>query len=330
VPQLSIVVNYLGQPQPLETTLVSVLENRPADCEIIVVHDGSYSDPYDLEGEVSFVYAQRGSTNVDMANAGLHAASGKIVHLLVAGWSVTANWWRAGCQPLLDCEDVATVAPLVVDGQEPTQPLSLGLQYRGWRRQVIQPRDPLQSMGQDSALRNVIGPSMAAGFYRREDVLAAGRFRNNVGDDLADVDLALTLHHAGLRCVVATDCVVHGTAESPFETASFRKGLFQERLFWRHAPFLGWRQALVGYPWQLASDWLQGFWSLSTYKRLLGRVRGCLEKGEYESFREQAAHFQHLRRRKPTTRRLNGRLIRVDGSHQEQPTDDPSVRVDAK
>ena len=36
-PRLSIVIPMTTGPEPLEETLVSVLENRPDDCEIIAV-----------------------------------------------------------------------------------------------------------------------------------------------------------------------------------------------------------------------------------------------------------------------------------------------------
>ena len=55
VPRLAIVISAIGSIESLEGTLVSVLENRPADCEILVVLNRPYSDPYDLQGEVRFV-----------------------------------------------------------------------------------------------------------------------------------------------------------------------------------------------------------------------------------------------------------------------------------
>ena len=52
MPRLSIIIPALGNSARLESTLVSVLENRPLDCDIIVVHTGEYNDPYDLAGEI--------------------------------------------------------------------------------------------------------------------------------------------------------------------------------------------------------------------------------------------------------------------------------------
>ncbi len=44
-PRLSIIVPYCRDEAAFETTLVSVLENRPNQCEVLVPHDGSYQDP---------------------------------------------------------------------------------------------------------------------------------------------------------------------------------------------------------------------------------------------------------------------------------------------
>ena len=49
--RLSIVIPVLGSLDGLEDTLVSVLENRPADCQIVVVLNQPYDDPYDLKDE---------------------------------------------------------------------------------------------------------------------------------------------------------------------------------------------------------------------------------------------------------------------------------------
>ena len=55
VPRLSIIIPYLGSEQRLEDTLVSVLTHRPAKTEIMVVHDGSYPDRYDIGPEVDLL-----------------------------------------------------------------------------------------------------------------------------------------------------------------------------------------------------------------------------------------------------------------------------------
>ena len=59
---LSIIVPFTGQTESFETTLASVLQNRPARAEVIVAHAGRYDDPWGLKDEVQFVVAPRRST----------------------------------------------------------------------------------------------------------------------------------------------------------------------------------------------------------------------------------------------------------------------------
>jgi hypothetical protein len=82
VARLSIIIPVLGNLKRLEDTLVSVLENRPANCQVVVVLNQPYDDPYDLKAEVTFVQAVAGAGLVESVNRGLEAAEAPIVHLL--------------------------------------------------------------------------------------------------------------------------------------------------------------------------------------------------------------------------------------------------------
>ena len=70
VPRLSIVIPCLGGAADFDGTLVSVLQNRPADCEVLVLHTEPYDDPYGLRNEVRFMES-RGSL-VDLLNVAVH------------------------------------------------------------------------------------------------------------------------------------------------------------------------------------------------------------------------------------------------------------------
>ena len=60
MPRLSILIPALGSPEALETTLLSVLENRPHDCQVLVALGIDYANPYQLDDEVEFLHG-RGS-----------------------------------------------------------------------------------------------------------------------------------------------------------------------------------------------------------------------------------------------------------------------------
>ena len=59
MPTLSIIIPASGSESRWERTLVSVLQNRPEDTEILVVVPGRYNDPYQLREEVRFVEVGR-------------------------------------------------------------------------------------------------------------------------------------------------------------------------------------------------------------------------------------------------------------------------------
>ncbi len=52
----------------METTLVSVLEHRPSDCEILLVFNAPYDDPYSLKDEVQFIQAPANASRVACVN----------------------------------------------------------------------------------------------------------------------------------------------------------------------------------------------------------------------------------------------------------------------
>ena len=63
-PRLSIVIPTPGDTAAMEETLVSVLEHRPDDCEIVVALGCDYADPWNIREEVRFVQAPAGSSLV--------------------------------------------------------------------------------------------------------------------------------------------------------------------------------------------------------------------------------------------------------------------------
>src|SRR4029079_2160236 len=91
VPRLSIIIPCLGGGAEFDGTLVSVLQNRPADCEVLVAHSEPYDDPYDLRGEVHFIEVPAASL-VERLTDALDAASGEIVHIIGCGLEARESW----------------------------------------------------------------------------------------------------------------------------------------------------------------------------------------------------------------------------------------------
>jgi GT2 family glycosyltransferase len=139
---------------------------------------------------------------------------------------------------------IASVAPLIVDAEAPERVLSAGLEYHcgGACRQ----RGRGISAGGAAAIPgDPIGPSIAAGFYRRS-ALGDARplFDLALGPELADVDLALRLREAGYRTVCEPSALVLQPRDKAIFFGGFTQARQAERLFWRHLAANGWHRSL--------------------------------------------------------------------------------------
>lgn len=191
--RLSIIVPHRHHDSRLEATLLSLLENRPDDSEIIVVHDGSYGDPYKLTDEVLFVEEQRSSNTLKLLNAGVMAACSPAVCVLIDGATVTAGWSDAALSTLLETE-AAAVAVAVQTSRGQT---SHGIDARLLNRPGFAQAGRIEA---SSAQAECIGPVLACGFYRRKVLLALGGWNEELEEQAADVEFALALGSLGLVC----------------------------------------------------------------------------------------------------------------------------------
>ena len=193
MPRLSIIVPHRHQDSRLEATLLSLLENRPDDSEIIVVHDGSYGDPYELADEVIFIEEQRWSNTLKLLNAGVMAACSPAVCVLLDGTTVTEGWSEAALSTLLDTETAAVAVPV----QTSREQTSRGIDARLLNRLSVAQAGQVEANGSRT---ECIGPVLACGFYRRKVLLALGGWNEDLEEQTADVELALTLGSLGLAC----------------------------------------------------------------------------------------------------------------------------------
>jgi hypothetical protein len=236
VPRLSIVIPCRGGAAEFDATLVSVLQNRPADSEVLVVHTAAYDDPYDLRGEVNFLQESAEQT-ARLINAGLREAQGELVLVVGCGLEIVEGGLAAALAQFRD-PDVASVTPLVVT---PEQSLVAAGVYWSWggRRQVASDRRLLLP-GSARLRSKILGPTLAAGLYRRAVLDALQGFDESVGDGLADVELALAIRALGRLNVC--EPALRLVASQPLEATAvtgFAHGRGAERLFWRYGPSLG-------------------------------------------------------------------------------------------
>jgi hypothetical protein len=270
VARLSIVIPVLKKLKKLEDTLVSVLENRPAHCEIIVVLNEPYDDPYDLAGEVCFLEAPSHAGLVDCLNLGVAASRGSIIHTLGCGLEVTPGWTDA-VLPHFECREIAAVTPMVIDRANPEQTLSTGVGYRpggaAWRmgyRQSLAASLP--------KLPAYFGPDLMAGFYRKSAFEALGGLCPEFQNNLAGVDLALALHFANQQCLSEPNCRLVADRSDLHDGERLGGGCQAERLFWRWASQMGWFRALAGHTALITNECLESVVRPTTLMRLLGRA----------------------------------------------------------
>lgn len=197
--RLSIIVPYDRDEAAFETTLVSVLENRPDHSEVVVTHDGSYSDPFDLGDEVRFVIADAGES-LDLIRAAVGAASGRVVHVLRLGARATAGWADEPVE-LFEQSDLASVAPILCDTSKRDRIVAAG-----WRDDVRGLRRPIAAAARELSRRDrasIMGSYLAASFWRRSTIEALLEMPAGAAPSVADYAWAHALQAAGWRCRVA-------------------------------------------------------------------------------------------------------------------------------
>ncbi|HEX5103053.1 MAG TPA: hypothetical protein VFV87_04540 [Pirellulaceae bacterium] len=305
MPRLSILIPCVGGAAEFDATLVSVLQHRPDDCEVLVIHTEPYSDPYDLGAEVQFLRSARDAKRTELINEGLAAATGEIVHLLGCGAEATEAW----AQPALDRfhdPEVAAVAPLVMDTTG-GKLLAAGVRWTlGGSRRIV--ADQRIKLGGSARLRaGILGPTLEAGFFRRDALQALNGFDTRMDERLADVDLALSLAALDLQtvCEPASRVLLSSTQADacPF---GFTSGWSAERLFWRHAAPRGLLASLAFHPLTLIGDALRTRSLAGTLAAGLGRLAAWLEIGSSARYQKRLAVARHrlAETNEPTTIRL--------------------------
>ena len=308
MPRLAIVISAVGSIELLEGTLVSVLENRPADCEILVALNKPYSDPYDLQGEVRFVQAGARASSIGGINQAMAATRAPFVHLLASGCQVTEGWTDDALSRFGD-RQIGSVAPLVLNAEHHERILAAGLGYRrgGKRYLVAQGRTEL-APGDAGAM---VGACGFAAFYRKAALDATGGLSARLGHRQADLDLALALRAAGFAVALEPRSRVYAAAEIERPESALRNSLHDERLFWRNVSRQGLVGSLAAHALLVATECVGSFPRPRMFAQLAGRALACCQYGNY------------ARDRRPLTplNRPSARLqpahdrVRIDRSH---------------
>jgi hypothetical protein len=273
VPRLSIVIPCIGGAAEFDGTLVSVLQNRPADCEVLVVHTAPYDDPYSLRSEVRFIES-RGGSLCELLNPAIDEAVGEVLHVVGCGLEVTENWTVAAMGHFNDPE-VAAVSPVVFKADRKTLAAAGVYWSIGGARRVVTDRRII-SPGSGRLRARIHGPTLAAAFYRRDVLVALGGFDVALGDGLADASVALDIQALGrLHVCEPGSQIVRTNDHVNAELNGLAGGRAAERLFWRHAIRRGLSLSVGLHTIAIAADAVRSGRLVS----LVGRGLGGLEFG---------------------------------------------------
>jgi len=217
-----------------DDTLAAALRYRCDSCQIIVVHDGDYDDPYDLGQEVDFVTSSGNANNlIEQFNVGVRSARGTFVGLLRPGVQLDEGWEDAIASAFED-PSTGSVAPAVVSSNTKSKLVTAGVSSnRNFTRLLVAAEKTFS--GRSAKRIRPLGPCSWAGFYRRNLLNALGDIDPSLDSLYLDLELALSLQSFGFGCQFSPDCLVTLDDSTMIETEARQPhGQSAQRAFVRH------------------------------------------------------------------------------------------------
>lgn len=202
-PAMTIILPVQAEIQPFEDTLASVLRYLPTGTQVVVVHDGRYQNPHGLD-EVDFVISSGNATLGEQLGSALRVAEAPLIGLVRPGIQMDENWHESIFEAFED-EQVASVAPAVVDEHKPNRLVTAGVEAsKALMRKLSGTHVRL---GRKASKLRPMGPTSWAGFYRRRVLDLLGTPDGQLDSLYLDLDLAMGIRQLGLTCAFRQDCV---------------------------------------------------------------------------------------------------------------------------
>ena len=278
VPKLSIVIpySYKNSPQELEETLVSVLENRPARCQVFVANGGNYQNPYHLSrDEVNFIDLGRERSLVSCINEAMDRVNTPVVNVLTCGTVVEEHW---ADQPLRVFDDptVALAMTPVFDRLKSNRLVSSGVLYH--HHGVIRN----QKLHAEPAIGTSLGPHLASAFFRSDLLRRIGGLNPSFCQQISYLDYSLILRHLKLDTRFVPMSRVHYASKMPIFPTIYERSRQTEQLFLHWSHLNSWYYNMCSNFIAVSAEFWGNFPHPRMYAFLCGRIAGLSHYGAHK------------------------------------------------
>ena len=269
MPQLSILIPFFEEESKLESTLVSVLENRPYSCEVIVAHQGSYSDPYNLSDEVRFVEFERNQFHLSSIVSQIaESVDSPVLHLLACGVQVQHGWTNDLVEAF-DDPYVGMVSPVVLNADDSVYCVGVENSFL-YRNQMVGHGQFLTP--QDYESFEPVGPSQLAAFYRT-DAIQEVTFLDELSQQLFGMELGLALEAIGYENKVLGSSILKWDEQQDKKSLSmFVDPVDSQKAVWRFSGSYGFFQGLAVSTMGLCADLLGAPFAKASRQSLMARL----------------------------------------------------------
>ena len=198
MPRLSIIVPHLHDDSGLELTLLSILENRESDFEILIAHDGRYSDPYSLDqDEAILIPSEAHASFSEQLNLAVASACSPIIQVLLPGSVVDPHW----CDESLYLMNDKTVSAVC----QPVGDMASNQVYIGLSSDSLPHRRVAHSE------QNVAAPLLCGGVFRKRMLKNVSGWLEPCQREVAEVEFALLVSALKIEVEVARGVTIRAS-----------------------------------------------------------------------------------------------------------------------
>jgi hypothetical protein len=192
VPRLSIIVPHLHDDSGLELTLLSILENRGRDLEVLISHDGSYTDPYSLgQDEAVLIESRKGSSLSSQLNLAVASACSPYIQVLMPGTVLENGWYNEALEIISNPSHSisAVCSPIACNDSDE---IIVGLSGESLPHRRVTGKASL-----------VAGPLIFGSVIRKRLFNAVGGWMEGCNREIAEVEFALLIEALDMEISIA-------------------------------------------------------------------------------------------------------------------------------